>query len=117
LKLPVTVAVAVVNLEFQLIVRALRLEFGWCYKFQRYTLVYKLYHEGVCRRCTLVKRTFFPSDSDKRILYLVHSKEAQDLEATMMMSPTVYENSKSNGTTTTRLQVFILGLIFYIVAY
>jgi hypothetical protein len=59
------------------------------------------------------------SSSDSRskgIIDLVHSEEAQELEAVVMMSPTVYDNSKSNGTTTTRLQVCISGLIFYIVA-
>jgi hypothetical protein len=47
---------------------------------------------------------------------LVHSEEAQELEATMMMSPTVYGNLKSNGTTTTRFHVCMSGLIFYIAA-
>jgi len=59
------------------------------------------------------------SSSDSRskgIIDLVHSEEAQELEVAMMMSPTIYDNLKSNGTTTTRLQVCILGLIFYIVA-
>jgi hypothetical protein len=59
------------------------------------------------------------SSSDNRskgILDLVHSEEAQELEAAVVMSPTIYDNSKSNGTTTARLQVCISGLIFHIVA-
>ena len=57
------------------------------------------------------------SDSrSKGILDLVHSEEAQELEATVVMSPIVYDNSKSNGTVATRLQVCISGLIFYIAA-
>jgi hypothetical protein len=53
--------------------------------------------------------------SDSRpegILDLVHSEEAQELEEEVMMSPTVYDNLKSNGTATARLQVCISGLIF-----
>ena len=59
------------------------------------------------------------SSSDNRskgIIDLVHLEEAQELEAAVMMSPTVYDNSKSNGTTATRLHVCISGLVFYIVA-
>jgi hypothetical protein len=52
----------------------------------------------------------------KRIIDLVHSEEDQELEETMMMSPTIYDNSKSNGATIRRIRVCILGLIFYIVA-
>jgi hypothetical protein len=64
------------------------------------------------------KKDICPSSDSrsKGILDLVHSEEAQELEAAVVMSPTVYDNSKSNGTTTTRLQVCISGLIFYIVA-
>jgi hypothetical protein len=50
----------------------------------------------------------------KGILDLVHSKEAQELEAAVTMSTTIYDNS--NGTTTTILQVCISGLIVYTTA-
>jgi hypothetical protein len=55
-----------------------------------YALVYKLYHEGVCRRCTLGKQTIVQSVTidPSMILDLVHLEEAQELEATMTMSPT-----------------------------
>jgi hypothetical protein len=59
------------------------------------------------------------SSSDNRskgIIDLVHSEEAQELETAMMMLPTTYDNSKSNGTAATRLQVCISYLIFYTVA-
>jgi hypothetical protein len=47
------------------------------------------------------KKDICPSNDSrsKGIIDLVHSEEAQELEAAMMMSPTVYDNSKSNGTT------------------
>jgi hypothetical protein len=61
------------------------------------------------------EKDIFPS-SEKWILDLVHSEEARELEATVMMSPIVYDISKSNGTTIARLQVCISSLIFYIVA-
>jgi hypothetical protein len=58
------------------------------------------------------------SDSrSKGILDLMHSEEAQELEAAMVMSLTVYDNSKSNRRAAARLQVCISGLIFYIVEY
>jgi hypothetical protein len=73
----------------------IRRQVGLCYKFQRYALVYKLYHEGVCRQKDICPN----SDSrSKRILDLVHSEEAQELEAAVVMSPTIYDNLKSNGT-------------------
>jgi hypothetical protein len=61
-------------------------------------------------------RDIYPSSDSrsKGILDLVHSEEAQELEAMVTMSPTVYDNS--NGTATIRLQVCISGLIFYTVA-
>jgi hypothetical protein len=36
----------------------IRTQAGWCYKFYWYALVYKLYHKGVSRICTLGKRKF-----------------------------------------------------------
>jgi hypothetical protein len=51
-------------------------------------------------RCTLEKEIYPNNDSrSKGILDLVHSKEAQELEAKMTMSPTIYYNSngKSNN--------------------
>jgi hypothetical protein len=49
----------------------------------------------------------YPSNDNrsKGILDLVHSEEAQELEALVMMCYTIY--NKSNGTTISRLQVFI----------
>jgi hypothetical protein len=60
------------------------------------------------------KEDIYPSSDSryKGILDLVHSEEVQEMEATMTMSSTIYGNS--SGTTTTRLQVCISGLIFYI---
>jgi hypothetical protein len=48
----------------------------------------------------MYKKDICPSSDSrsKRILDLVHSEEAQELEATVVMSPTIYDNLKSNGT-------------------
>jgi len=44
------------------------------------------------------KDIFSSSDSrSKGIIDLVHSEEAQDLEAIVVMSPAIYDNLKSNG--------------------
>jgi hypothetical protein len=44
------------------------------------------------------KDIFSSSDSrSKGITDLVHSEEAQDLEAIVVMSPAIYDNLKSNG--------------------
>ena len=55
----------------------------------------------------------YPSSDDrlKGILDLVHSEEAQELEAIVTMSSIVYNNL--NETTAARLQVCISVLIFY----
>jgi len=49
------------------------------------------------------KEEIYPSSESrsKGILDIVHSEETQELEATMTMSSTIYNNS--NGKTTTRL--------------
>jgi hypothetical protein len=62
------------------------------------------------------KKDLCPSSDNrsKGIIDLVHLEETQELKETMMMSPLVYDNSKLNATTTTTgLQLYISGLIFY----
>jgi hypothetical protein len=50
-------------------------------------------HDSICKGCAQGKnvKSLFPSSDSrsKGILDLVHSEEAQELEATVMMSPTI----------------------------